>query len=107
MVATDRYSASKKRFDYFDENGNWIDMSWGVPNSGKKQVPPPSFEQLKKTAEVLAKGIAHVRVDLYIVNENIYFGEMTFYDGSGFDLITPHEWNVKIGSWIQLPENHM
>ena len=105
MVATDRYSASKKRFDYFDENGKWIDMSWGVPNSGKKQVPPPSFEKLKKTAEALAKGITHVRVDLYIVNENIYFGEMTFYDGSGFDLITPYEWNVKIGSWIQKKDN--
>ena len=31
------------------------------------------------------------------------FGEMTFFDGCGFDPIEPIEWDYKIGSWIKLP----
>ena len=29
--------------------------------------------------------------------------ELTFFDGSGFDLIEPKEWDEEMGSWIHLP----
>ena len=57
-------------------------------------------------AEKLSNGLPHVRVDLYECNNQIYFGELTFFDGSGFDKIQPIEWDYKIGSMIQLPEKH-
>ena len=38
-------------------------------------------------AECLAKGLPEVRVDFYEVNGKILFGELTFFDGSGFDEI--------------------
>ena len=102
MVATDRYSKNKKRYDYFDENGQWIDMTWGVPNSDGKLMLTPHFNDLKNVAEKLSKGIKHVRVDLYFSNGRIYFGAMTFYDGSGFDVIKPYEWDAKLGDLIIL-----
>ena len=40
-----------------------------------------------KIAEKLCKGYPEVRVDLYCVNNHIYFGEMTFTSASGFEYI--------------------
>ena len=34
----------------------------------------------------------------------IYFGELTFFDGSGFDKIEPVEWDYKIGEMLVLPK---
>ena len=53
-------------------------------------------------AEDLSKGINHVRVDLYNVNNNILFGEMTFFHGSGIEKFIPKVWNRKFGDLIEL-----
>ena len=45
----------------------------------------------------LCQGFAHVRVDLYNVNGKIYFGEMTFTNGSGLDPIVPIEYDKMLG----------
>ena len=58
---------------------------------------------MKELAEILSKNIPHVRVDFYEVDGHLYFGEMTFYDGSGFDKIEPIEWDYKLGQLIKLP----
>ena len=54
-------------------------------------------------AEKLSKGLPHIRVDFYECNGMVYFGELTFYDGSGFDAIEPIEWEYKIGKLIKIP----
>lgn len=46
----------------------------------------------------------HVKADLYDCNGQIYFGELTFFDGSGFDKIEPVEWDYKIGEMLVLPK---
>ena len=43
-----------------------------------------------------------VRIDFYIVNNQIYFGEFTFYHASGFAPIYPEVWNKKIGDLVDL-----
>ena len=40
-------------------------------------------------ASRLSQGIPEVRVDFYEVAGKVYFGELTFFDGSGFDKIEP------------------
>ena len=54
-------------------------------------------------AEKLCKGFSHVRVDLYNVNGKIYFGEMTFTNASGFEKITPNDYNLMLGKLWKLP----
>ena len=65
---------------------------------------PDKYEKMIEIAEKLADGLHHIRVDLYESNENIYFGELTFFDGSGFDKIQPVEWDYKIGNMLKLPQ---
>ena len=41
---------------------------------------------------------------MYEVNGKVYFGELTFFDGSGMQMITPSEWDYKLGEMIRLPD---
>ena len=49
---------------------------------------------------MLSEGLPHVRVDWYIIGKRFYFGEMTFYDGSGFYGFRDEKDDLLLGSWI-------
>lgn len=102
MINTDR--GTNTRADYFDESYNWLDFTWGYPHADIKPEKPANYEKMFELAEKLAKGTATLRVDFYEVNGQIYFGELTFFDASGFDKIIPESYDLKFGSWIKLPD---
>lgn len=58
---------------------------------------PNNFDEMIKVAESLAKAFPHVRVDLFNVEGRIYFGELTFYDGSGYMTFTPDSFDAEMG----------
>lgn len=103
MINSDRMSSEKTKANYFDENYQPLDFVWGYENAEIPPQKPEKFEEMKYLAEKLSEGITHVRIDFYQTPSGIYFGEITFFDGSGFDAIEPIEWDYKIGSWIKLP----
>ena len=43
-------------------------------------------------------------IDLYVINGQVYFGELTFYHFSGFTPFVPLEWDYKFGEHIVLPK---
>ena len=43
-------------------------------------------------------------MDFYEIDNKPYFGEMTFYPGSGMEEFTPRKWDDILGDWIELPE---
>lgn len=89
--------------DFFDMEFNHLLIRMKDPNSDVLPEKPAQFEKMKELAATLSKGIPCVRVDFYVVNNQVYFGEMTFYHASGFAKIYPEEWNDKLGEWITLP----
>lgn len=66
---------------------------------------PECLEELIYLAEKLGEGFIHVRVDFYICNGRIYFGEMTFLHGSGTEKFTPEKFDIEMGSWMRLEES--
>ena len=84
---------------------NIYDLNWKLQpfnqfhygNYEKELECPKQFEKMKEIAEKLCKGFDHVRVDLYVIDEKVYFGEMTFTNGSGFEAITPEEYDYELG----------
>ena len=54
-------------------------------------------------SKILAKDIPFVRVDFYEINSKLFFGELTFFPGSGYIPFEPEEWDYKLGEWIRLP----
>lgn len=94
-----------------DQRQDFYDMDFQLlpvqrkehPNSNIKRTVPLGFESMKHIASQLSAGIPHVRVDLYDINGQIYFGELTFFSGSGNIPFIPEEWDYKIGDWLKLP----
>lgn len=90
--------------DFFDTEWNHMPFIRHYPNA---DVPPEAPERLKDMvamAERLSEGMPFVRVDFYEVAGQYYFGEMTFYPGSGMEEFDPERWDEELGSWIELPE---
>ena len=63
---------------------------------------PEHFDEMCHIAEVLSKPFSHVRVDLYNIHGRIVFGEMTFCNGGGMQLLEPEEFNLEIGKLINV-----
>ena len=58
---------------------------------------------MKEIVSKLCIDIPFVRIDLYTVNNIIYFGEYTFFHDGGVVEFEPEEWNYKLGEMIRLP----
>lgn len=63
---------------------------------------PVHFDQMLEISRVLSKDFPHVRVDLYD-EERVIFGEMTFFDGSGYQPYIPDEFDSILGDCFELP----
>ncbi|MBR4325276.1 MAG: glycosyl transferase [Bacteroidales bacterium] len=92
------------RANYYDMDGNLLPFAEVecMPNPERCFKLPSNFKDMINIVSALSTNISFVRIDLYNINGQIYFGEITFYPASGFGIIDPVEWDEKIGSWIKL-----
>lgn len=65
---------------------------------------PENFSEMVKIAKELSKGLKFVRVDLYSINNNVYFGELTFTPNAGLMIFNPPSWDEKIGKMLSLKD---
>lgn len=96
-----------------DETIDFFDTEWNKQefiglNSHAKHAKhiiskPKGFEEMLKIATELSKNIPFVRVDLYQTDNNVYFGELTFYPASGFGYFSPNKWDFEFGKLLTLP----
>ena len=103
IVDTDRFIGHKR---------NAYDLEWNFREGTTLNFPndapmkkPEKLDELLKYATLLSEGFAHVRVDLYLVGGKVYFGELTFTNGAGFDKIRPIEFDLELGSLFHIREN--
>ncbi len=89
--------------DYYDTDWNKLDLRQNFPNSMIVLDKPNKFEKMLEIATELAKDKPFIRVDLYLVNDKIYFSEFTFFSDAGFKRFYPETWDKALGDWIRLP----
>lgn len=63
---------------------------------------PHSFELMKVVSSKLAEEFPEARIDLYEVNKEVKFGEITFFDGSGYMRFDPDTFDFEIGNSFRL-----
>ncbi len=103
FIATDRMKEGEEvKFDFFDRDFNHLPFKHGHENANCEIKKPEKFDEMIEIAEKLSQGIKHVRVDLYNINGQIYFGELTFYHHTGLVPFEPEQWDYTFGSWINL-----
>ena len=104
MMCLDRNSEEDTKFYFFDKE-------WKLRRYNKRgkearadfTLPKPEgMDKMFEIASMLSKGIPFVRVDLYNVGGNIYFGELTYYPASGFDPNILPESDIYFGDKIDL-----
>ena len=80
-------------------------MNWYVNYKPAKQTPkkPEKWDEISEFSEKLSKGVPYLRVDTYVIDGRILFGEMTFYTWGGFMEFEPPEWDRKLGDKLKLP----
>lgn len=100
-----RYSNHKRNI----YNTKWELQNFNQYNYGNTKyevLKPKNYDKMLEIAEILCQGFEHVRVDLYNVDGKIYFGEMTFTNGSGFERIYPDEYDRILGGlWKMSKDN--
>lgn len=92
--------------DFYDRDWNLSGITQGSYGEASKTLAerPSKLGEMIALSETLAKGIPHIRVDWYLIDDQLYFGELTFFDGSGLGPWDKDEDDLLMGSWIQLPE---
>lgn len=67
---------------------------------------PECLGKMLAFAEMLSVNIPQSRIDFYIVNNQLYFGEITLYTASGFQKMIPEEMDSILGNMIKLPKKN-
>jgi hypothetical protein len=90
--------------DYYDLEWNKTGISQEGTRSDITKNRPPQLERMIQLSERLAAPMRHVRIDWFIVKEQLYFSEITFYDASGFVPFDNEADDFLLGSWLDLKE---
>lgn len=103
QVIRDRHN--KESIDFYDMN--WRHQEFvglnPVASNGINPVPQPLLlDDMICICHKLSKNMKFVRIDMYVIDNRIYFGEITFYPASGMGLFNPDKWNEELGNLISL-----
>ena len=74
----------------------------GWDTSEKQLKKPEQFDEMVKFAEKIASPFPFVRVDLYLINNKIYFSEMTFTPAKGTLIFDDDKADFEIGNWLDI-----
>lgn len=104
FVCTDRFSDDGLKVTFYDREWRKMPFERHYHASKVEIEKPHTYDKMIQLAERLSNGIPFVRVDFYEVKGKVYFGEMTFFPGSGFEEFTPENWDYDLGDMLLLPE---
>lgn len=94
MLCKEREQEENCKYYFFDKN--WIFRPWDKSTADLTNVQiekPKQFDKMLAYAEKISKGFPFVRVDLYVMDDKIYFGEMTFTPCGCLDMDITEEGN--------------
>ena len=103
QVIRDRHS--KESIDFYDMN--WRHQEFvglnPIASNGINPVPRPLLlDDMICICHKLSENMKFVRIDMYVIDNRIYFGEITFYPARGMGLFNPDKWNEELGNLISL-----
>lgn len=106
QVDSGRFSEHKRNF--FSPKWEYLGFTTNIhPTDPSINISKPEIlDYMLSISKKLSKGFPHVRVDLYLIYGEIYFGELTFYHGSGFEKFNPEVWDTRLGEWLLLPKDY-
>ena len=103
QVIRDRHV--RETIDFYDmewKHQEFVGLNPNVTNGLTPVERPVCLAEMIDICRKLSINVPFIRVDLYIINSQVYFGELTFFPASGFGMLSPVEWNRKLGDLLLL-----
>ena len=92
----------------YDTNWNELKVNWKPRKQEKREGPnipkPKTIEKMLSISRQLSKDFEYCRVDLYEVDQKVFFGEITLHPHGGFESIDPIEYDYEWGSFLDLSQ---
>lgn len=88
----------QKSFTFLDNNWSLLPFQRGRKSQNMQPEKPLLFKKMMNIASILGKEFDFMRVDLYHVNNKIYFGELTPYPGNGLSVFHPNKYDFVYGN---------
>ena len=90
--------------DIYDTQWNLLEgYEMAYEASGQAEPAPEQLRELLDYARILSEDFLHARVDFYIVDKKVIFGEITFTNSAGFGNISPFKFAKEMGDCLKLP----
>lgn len=83
----------------YDEHLNIMPFSIKYKNNFRPAKKLRNYTEMVKIARKLAEDFEYARIDLYNIDSHIYFGEITFAHGSGYEKFSDKAYDVKWGEF--------
>ena len=106
LVCKDRFSDNTHRasYLYFDQEWRFQPLNKGDETLTEVDVPKPkNLDRMIEIAKELSKDFLFARIDLYNIDGQIYFGEITLSPNSGFDPDIKYETDLMFGERLKIP----
>lgn len=101
QVDFDRFKSHKRNL--YNTNWEYIPAALQYPTEPQKRISKPqNLDEMLRLAELLSENIPFLRVDFYSINDRVFFGELTFFPGSGHEKFYPEKYDDILGDWLQL-----
>ena len=97
-VITDRKLGKKASFGIFSKE--FVQLPYYRSDElplTRKVEKPKEYDEMLNIARILSSDFPHARIDLYNRSGRILFGEITFFDGSGYMKFEPDEFDYILG----------
>ncbi len=102
FIQLDLNRFSKHERCFFDVEWNYQDFTMLYKKPKARISKPSHLKKMVKLAEKLSNDLFFARVDMYLVNNRIYFGEITFYPEGGNCVITPESMDYIMSNKLNL-----
>lgn len=102
LVCAYRNEVGGVKLNFYDRDWHLLPFTRHYGNIPHEIKKPDEYQEMIEVAEKLASDFKFIRVDLYLQDDKILFGELTFFPGNGWGEFTPEEWDYKVGEWLDI-----
>lgn len=96
-----RFSEHKRNL--YDLNWQYVPVCYTYPNDKSVKIQrPTNLKQMLNMARALSRNMKFARIDFYICNDTVYFGEFTLFPEGGYGFFDDKSFEREIGKRLRV-----
>lgn len=104
FIVQNRHLGKNMNVTFYDDNFNVLPFNRGYKRISGENIKPDQWENMLRISKILSSPFPFVRVDFYVINNQLKIGELTFYPGNGVECFDPFEWDYRLGDMLEISQ---